>query len=265
MEDQSPTYERIKRYLSAEMTPEEVVAFENDLKSDEELAELLENEKRFLAAIHFIARGTLGAKEIEAQKAQREMLLDAQRRFKSRGKVKRFIQYSVVAAAAALLLFLVVQQFTPSSNNKLYNEFYHPLSIHSPVIEKYAIPDSSLAGKFLDLYNRGAYKSYLDKMESNQTQINQLPSDSIYQKEIINLYAGICLMESNKHAEAVKILSSIDSTSSVYPAALWYSAMGCIKEGEYEGSGIILHKLESTISDYRDSAKIILKMIVEQQ
>lgn len=265
MEDQSPTYERIKRYLSAEMTPEEVVAFENDLNSDEELAELLENEKRFLAAIHFIARGTIDTKEIEAQKGQREMLLEVQRRFKSRGKVKKLIQYSVVAAAAALLVFLVVRQFTPSSNNNLYNEYYHPLSIHSPVIEKYAIPDSSLAGKFLDLYNRGAYKSYLDKMESNQTQINQLPSDSIYQKEIINLYAGICLMESNKHAEAVKILSSIDSTSSVYPAALWYSAMGCLKEGDDEGSSFVLNKLVNSQSEYQDSAKIMLKIISEQQ
>ena len=216
MDDNTYIFELIERYLANELSQAELKSFEDRLKSDKNLAQKVENQKLTHKAADIYAQ--LKTKE----KVKKQFDLVAKSRNNNRRNMLR------IAAAILVLIIAGVALFVPAnySNQALADENFE------------AYPDRiTTMGSSSDEQLATAMKAYNEKdFEKAIDLFSDLP-EGITQKDLVQLYLGISMMETNQLENAkTKFQQLIDASSPQADAAEWYLALAFLQNNEIENA-----------------------------
>ncbi len=232
--------ERIDRYLSGQMSPEERRAFEAELAADESLAQELEAQRemwRFLQRRH----------EREARRKQLQAI--GEEFFQQPARVvpmrTRVLRWAAVAAAVAVLL-VGYWLMRPS----LYEQFaqHPPLAL----VEKSGAATDDLAAAER-AFNGGDYAKAAPILER---WLQRHPDD-----DLVRIYLGIARMEMNQLEEARNLFQNLRTNDpALRDFAQWNLALSYLKEGDTEACRQALHNL-SDGSAYAEQARRLLERL----
>ncbi|MCM4153027.1 hypothetical protein DHD05_15665 [Arenibacter sp. N53] len=165
---------------------------------------------------------------------------------KSPGKLKTEIwKY----AAAILLLISIGGYFLMNNNQPQYNDF-----AALPTISLVQRGDGdSLAKKVENAFNNRSYKEATD-------YLNELIRNNSNNQELL-LYRGIAQIETGAYGNAYKDLDEVASGTSVYKnEALWYKALGLLKQKEYDACKMVLVEIPPTADEYNRAQDLLDKL-----
>lgn len=243
-------YEQIEKYLNGELEGEELLAFENDLRNDAELAK----EVKLYRSIETEMKSAAAEQQEEAE-LRKSLNNLGDTHFKKKAKLvgmKRTWWY-VSAAAASVLIFLLVKPLFNKSfdKDKLYAGYMKEVE-GLPESQRGNNPDS-LYTEAAQLYNHKDYKQALPLLEK---LIEQNKEDIQ-----VKLAAGICYMQVENYSPAVSLFDSIAAGTSVYKnQALWMKALVLLKQNKLAECYDQL-KLIPADADKYEAAQALLKKL----
>ncbi|WP_436517212.1 CDC27 family protein [Ekhidna sp. To15] len=203
--------ERIRAYITNELSPKEKADFEADMDNDAELREAVEKEHMMMKGIAF---------------AERDRLKNMLQKDSARSK------YWYVAAALIPLLIISYFFFSDSSSpQSIYTDYYEPYGVYEFGEVRGGDVSNDLEREAFSAYQNGEYNEAYDLMLQLQSENNQAG---------YNLYAGICLIELGKYKEALDELNQISESSKYFKISLWYRALIHIKLGQINNAKEIL-------------------------
>lgn len=250
--------EKIEAYLDGTLTGKDLEEFETALKTDENLAEEVELERKIIEVLGdpdtFQLREQLdriynklnvtGQLNIEPPKTKVQSI-------KKKIKKWHYAAAILILIATATLLFFILR--TPI-NERLYSENYKPFNISGTVRSK-ENPGKNKFDYALDQYNSGNYEEAFEILKETEA------GDSLYMLSV--LLAGISAMEINKTDEAINCFGKIikEKAALYIEQAEWYSALCFLKKNEMKKAGEIFKRTASGKGYYRDKAKAIYEEI----
>ncbi len=233
--------ERIEAFLSGNMGKGEQLAFEQELKSDPELAEEVALQRDTLALLDMGAE--LDYKE-KLQEIDRDLMVSKSRPLFSQTRI--WLAAAGIFIGACLITWLM---FKPSSSSP-YGEAFVPYQ-----------DLTGLRGDTLDLfrtgmnaYNRGQYDigiGYLkDFVEVNPSDLHA------------RLYLGISYLANEEAEKALFPLSQIPDSSILAPTAHWYHALALGQSSQEEKALEVLCKIAGDLDHaYRERALKLLEKL----
>lgn len=193
------TFEDIDNYLSGEMTAEQQLEFEQQLKVDDQLRKQVD-EFRFLQTTidkHQQAEQTLPElKKILTPLTQTHFQKAAQQKGGRIVSMNRIVTALALAASIALIFFIALPGVSVDD---------YPVDEMSGAITRGAEDDLSKAAQ---LFNN---KQYAEAVTAFQQLKTTKPDDAI-----INYHLGISLLKTNKGAEALLLFEALAKGGSVY-------------------------------------------------
>ncbi|BCY28953.1 tetratricopeptide repeat protein [Flavobacterium okayamense] len=214
--------ELIEKYFENNLTPEEQLLFDEKLNQDAE----------FKAEFEFHLELKNAIKLAERQKIKKEI-----QKFEIEAKTPVFYLKSYFKYAAIFLVMfsLWFVMFNNTNNNELYNSYFDPYpntvisNTRSDVNEKTIIEEAFIA------YDLGEYNKANDLFE------NAL---KVTKTDYILFYKAICLMELNKHKDAIKLFESTNLSNEYLEKSLWFEALCYLK---LNNKSVARQKLETLV------------------
>lgn len=214
--------ELIEKYFENNLTSEEQFLFDEKLNQDAEFKAEFEFHLELKNAINLTER----------QKIKKEI-----QKFEIKAKTPVFYLKSYFKYAAIFLVMfsLWFVMFNNTSNNELYNSYFDPYpntvisNTRSDVNEKTIIEEAFIA------YDLGEYDKANDLFENalNTTKT-----------EYILFYKAICLMELNKHKDAIILFESTNLSNEYHEKSLWFEALCYLK---LNNKSVARQKLETLV------------------
>lgn len=240
-------YDRIDRYLSGQMTPEEGEAFEAEVKADPTLAAEL--------VLQTQARHAARASGKDALKAQ---LMQELKGVKPAAPVRQhpFTRTHMVAAAVIILLIvgpLLYQSLQPPklSMDALYAEVFAP---QPSAYRGETTPEGLSLQQACVPATKGDFATSI-------TQIESLLNDSSFTRQSeAHLLLGMTYLQAGQPQNALKSLKSVAVKSYYYSEAYWYTALAYMKLGDQVKASEVLWDIEAAQGHpYQQQAAYVLK------
>jgi hypothetical protein len=204
------------QYLQGEMTDEDQLIFEEQLKSDPEMASAFETFKDL--NLHLEHKfGQSG--ELESFKDNLKGI--SKKHFKnSKPKVIAFKPWQYAAAASVAVLFGIL--FLDQKSNPTFEEYNQPETAF--FTERGEANDNLKLAQ--DAFNAKQYKTAIPLFETI------LKTD---QSAEIQYFYGVSLLEENKLQEAETVFTALETGNSIYKnKAIWSLALSKLKQKDFK-------------------------------
>ena len=238
------TYDDIDAYLNGEMDPEQQQAFEEQLKTDDQLKKQLD-EFRFLQTTidkHQQAEQTLPElKKILTPLTQTHFHKAEQQKGGRVISMNRIVAGLALAASIALIFFLVVPGVSVDG---------YPVDEMSGAITR---GNETELAKAAQLFNE---EKYAEAVTAFQQLKSSSPDDAT-----INYHLGISLIKTNNDADALPLFEALTKGESVYKEdANFFAALSAYHLRQNEKAKQYAEKLKEE-SRYYKYAKALLKKV----
>lgn len=240
----------ISKYLDGELTPDEVLGFEEALAEDIGLRDELDLYREVDEAISDTEILDLRAQLDEIHEELSPQI--EKRTRKSSGKVLRY----AVAASIAVIISLGTYSlfFKKASNDKIVGQFYKPYDV--TLVNRSQNTDiTPMMREALFLYENGEYREAITVFEEI-IETNEKMTASL-------LYSGISFMEIEEYLKARNSFQEvIDHNDNLYiEQAEWYLGMVFLLTDEKDKAKSQFEKIRKAEGIYQDEAAKILKKI----
>lgn len=164
------------------------------------------------------------------------------------------IRYISLSAAAVIAVFLVIRTLLPSSDpDKLYNSYYEPFKIMSPVTRGASNENNTYSGA-VERYKLGQYDiaaiGFSDAIRNDTTLIAP------------RFYLGVTQMALGNLDQAANILNKLSERGGEYSKeAKWYLGLSYLKTGKPEKARDCFEYLAKSPGFYRERAEKVLRRI----
>lgn len=264
-------YENIQKYLDNELTDSELSAFEQEIKTNELLAQEIDLFKKLP---DYIGEGQSPENDLETEHPQfkaylKEFLSEdskaltleletmgaayLQSEDKDDKKVKSLsINWRVFSAAAVLLILLGGTWFLmkPEDSAKLYSSYVE----HEAIILNQRGSNDETAKIAETLYNQGKYKEAIPLLKAlNEAELNY---------DLV-LALGVAYLELDDFSNALAQFESISQSDAIIKdKSLWYEAVTHLKQDNRELSLQKLQQLQEEYPFYKpeETKKLIKKL-----
>lgn len=251
--------ERIISYLGNEMTGNEILLLENDLKTDLTLQQTLEFVKE--------VDSTLADKEYISFA---EKLQDVRIKFKynkdnskiednkitSKHKFSLGWNLMTIAASLILIIFTVaVIKFTlKPTPESIFAQYYNRYEANIETRSEPTVGTSSLIIA-IQLYDKGSYIAAI------QSFLNIIKSDS--NNTAARFFLGVSYMETKNISKAIENLNFVinQNDTAFVEHAEWYLALCYIKNGQKNDAISMLNKISTSQNFYKKMAVDVLKKL----
>lgn len=275
MEINSDQYERIQKFLDADMTSEEMDAFEKELEASPAMRSQLDFEQS--------VRDHLAMQQMQSSIVDNEKVVPLKHRKKWLG----IAAAASVLAAIATIFFLNTKQNTPTPIAKK-NDTLKIDKIDTSVLPKVApnkikseINYAQLFEEYFELdkapetypiqfadafsrYENGNY-SALEKLDANEIANTRGVDDKQSILETLHYYKGIAFLKTNNNAQALTNLQWVTQNSrndTLKANANWYLGLAYLKKGEIEKAKALFEGL-SSYGRYKKIVKELLEKLKE--
>jgi outer membrane PBP1 activator LpoA protein len=212
--------EKIEKYIQGKLTPDQQLAFEKELASDSQLAELLADYRKSEMAIKAAARQQLReavqtAYDNEDKHLHRRMIM------------RRSI---AIAAGFALLLaagfWLLNSDAGKNNTEELFAQYFEMPA--SPSVRGGNGQTNTKWQQAVDFYEKQEFQSAIPLFQ-------ELLLDGAFdQKESVKLLLGAALLSEDQPNEALEIFDQISPESSFNEDAEWYRVLALLKANRLE-------------------------------
>jgi tetratricopeptide (TPR) repeat protein len=247
--------ETIEKYLQGKLSGEELISFENELKSNKSLADevkLYMEIDGFLKNKNVIDLGEM-LDEIHEEVTSQEISTTKK---KKKGIIHvLFLRWQYAAAVLVFLIGISTVLFytlRPSLNERIYNQYYVPFegSTFMRSDDQQAASEMQLA---LNEYND-------ENFEKAWTMLKNISDKNIADAEAY-FFRGISAMEINDLNDAIASFNNVISNdSSLYnDEALWYLALCYLKMDNKIKALLQFSKVVETNSNHKVEAEEIIE------
>jgi len=241
----------IDKYFDGEMSENELIEFEKNMKSDKKLKAEIEFQKEIQDSLHdkqiFDLKNNLEKIHNEAKIANN---IDANKEPVVR---ELFIKKIQLAAAVIVLMIIASSVFyfvnnRTMSNETLYGIYYEPAK--TMLVERSGNNDEVNLMQALQKYNHNDYTGAIEVFEKD---------NSIMAK----FYLALSYMETNRMLDAVNLLKAIieENDNLFVDQAEWYLGLCYLKLNETEKALIQFSKISQSNSTYKIKSEEVLKNI----
>ncbi|MEL6657933.1 MAG: tetratricopeptide repeat protein [Bacteroidota bacterium] len=244
--------EYIDAYLRGELSPEQVQEFEQEMKTNKELAQALNERQKLMNVIDL-----LGDQQLQRRVGQIAKEYHEKGQTKpTRLRIMRSAWWVAAAGIALLVCAYFLLNRTPPTPQELYaaNFSLYPIEIGT----RSELNDTMrLELEAEKRYNSGAFAEVLPLLDSAAI----LTADTKWQ-----LAKGICQMELGDHQAAVRSLQVLITEQDILyeMPARWYTALSYLKLGDLDQAQAQLEVLASNSGGFRQSEAVELIEAVKQ-
>jgi len=244
MEDSTYTIEYIDRYLSGDLSKEEVQLFEKQMEEDAELKQSVQEVIRAKAASYLAGR----------EKWVGEM----NQKFDQHLGPRRFNFWPLLLAAVVAIFLVLTGLWWFQQKNTL-----SPGEIYAQVYTVPGAPEYRGDAQDLDSLLAHAYTSFNSKAyeEALSTFDILLSREDLQKRGEVLFFKGIALLETEQNEDALTILSEV--TGAYEESAQFYSAITLLKRGEISSSRAALQELIKLDGTLKSRAEEVLKLVGE--
>lgn len=261
--------DQIEDFLNNNLTPEDQVAFEQEMATNAELAEEVEFHKDVLLGIDI--GGPKAFKNIVTNvhadlKEEGFFSEKASTSPQSTGRIRSLGSVRVLAIAASFALLLLAGWWIisqPSSPQDLYAQHFDAsqdvlsIQIDDRLAETGFGTNKALLGDLkagMDAYNAGNFNQAITVFEQYQ---QAAPQDPL--APVANYYQALALMQQGNVDQAIGLWQSLDLTnqSGLQEDANWYLALCYLQKNDVESASPLLDALQDS-QKYQEKAKNIL-------
>ncbi len=247
--------DRVSAYLRDELTTQERLNFESDLKTDSKVAEELAFQESLNKAIESTRSEELKASFIALENS----LVGKENEEGSNAKTpKRKLLIGgiiLLLLASALLFYLFSGTGKSLDEHKMYAENYatYPNTLLDIERGENTNQINDLV-EIMQLYDKGQYQDVLKNITSYQGE----------KEQELKFYQAISLMELKKYESAIEIFENLEKTklSNFQSAIYWYSALAYLKLEKHSKSIAQLEKLIVASDKYQNTkARALLERL----
>lgn len=243
--------DRILKYLSGELSPDELRSFQEDLASN---AELQKEHEEVSAAFELIRDQLQLRDELSfRQKLQEAMDHEPAPSVRPARRIRPW-WYLLVAVAATLAILLVVNLGAPG-NEKLWSRYYKPEK--DPVLLAYHQDTRGEQDAAIVQFQSGNYREAMRMLEP---MVSKAPEN----KGLL-LYYLLSAMELNREGEIIDTVMAADfELSHLADQALsWYGALALVKSDRRQEALKMLNPLLQEPGPYQSRAEKLLKLLLK--
>ncbi|WP_425390483.1 tetratricopeptide repeat protein [Ekhidna sp.] len=222
--------EQIRKYIQDKLSSNEKADFELSLDRDSDLREEVEKERLVMKGIALAERERLKSSLGHENKTQTKY-------------------WYVVAALIPLLIISYLFIYDSQNTNSIYADYYEPYGVYEFGEVRGESERDELESMAFGAYKAGKYSEAYDLIIQLQRENNKVG---------YNLYAGICLLETEKYNEALKVLNQIPDSSKYYDIGIWYQSLTLIKLDQIDEASELLESLVEKDNGLAKKAKEIL-------
>jgi len=242
--------DRSIKYLSGEMSLEEVGSFENELLSNNLLKEQFDD----VSTAYELIKEQLQLKD---EKAFRNRLLEVMERREEVGlppSKKRSIWYFLLPLAATLALLLALF-LTNRDSDRLFSRYYNPGQ--DPVVLAYSHQTRGEAGTGIIQYQNGQYRECMEIMQN----LSEVDPENL----LVALYYLLASVEIDLQEQALEKLGTITVNNKIQlgQSISWYRSLALIKSGRGKEAVEILLPLTEEQGPYQSNAIRLQKSLLK--
>jgi hypothetical protein len=240
--------DRIIRYLSGELTPEQSRNFREEMENNPRLREEYD---QFSAAYRLIG-DQIRRMDEEAFRSRLERVMEKRGDHKDRRRARRrpgWYFFLPVAASLAILLAIYVL----NQRQDLYKEFFDPGG--DPVLQVLSQKTRNANGSSMDFYTQGKFRAAYDRAEES---LSNDPADRM--SLLVQLLAALELdLEQDSRIVADHI--EADTMDVMGQSLTWYHAIAMVKTGRESEALELLEPLVDQPGPYHSNAHKLQKML----
>jgi tetratricopeptide (TPR) repeat protein len=236
----------IERYLQDRMSPEERLAFENNINANPEL------KAEF--ALHRSMHTILGN---PAERTYRTTLQQTSSQWHERNLVSKRreilpVRTILSIAAALLVIIMVFAWFDREDSTDVFAQNFEPYTM---ILTERAIGDTARTAKLLSQaiahYNSGRFENAANTF----TQLRNAGMDEV----TIQFYEAVSLLESGKHNEATQLLQDLIERPDhlLKEQSRWYLGLALWQNGSIEEARKVFQSIKPGKYHYEKAAKIV--------
>ncbi len=241
--EESNQYEQIQRYLDAALSDEERKKFEQQLKSDKKLEELVLLQKKLKRVLNSetTIRNTLSVIRTEEEAISKRLKPQKRNR-----KIFRFMGI----AASILLIAVAIWFFLPSTTQNNFGAFHK----HNQISLNQKSGTTTNLSKLEELFNKANYKECLEKIKPSW--VEELKDMDVW------LIQGIAQYETKQYKEALRSFDHIiQSDALIQGKANWYKAGVLLEMKKIDDAKIILEQIiKDKTFQFREAEKILMTL-----
>ena len=241
----------IDKYLNKELTKEELVLFNDKLKTDKDFAEEVKLYQEIENTL------TTRVSNYKDENDLRNTLEDLGAEFVSKklekrdekkvSKVFSLQKYSKYLVAASLVLFATLFFF--NNGKPSYADFAN----HDTIDVVFRGNTNNHLVLAENAFNAKDYKTAEKELRAvlfiNSTKVE------------LQMYLGVCLLEQNYFDKAESIFNRIKDGNSIYKNnATWYLALSKLKQKDYVSCKTYLEMIPKDAEDYENAKKLLKKL-----
>lgn len=262
MKENSEILKLIESYLEGELSDTEKVAFEQRLKTDEDLAKHLQ--------LHQEVDLALGdPKSLEMENILSEIGDEFSEKYQTPIKEitpptrNRFLRPLSIAASLILLAAVLWWQFGNNSSTdpqQLFTDFYQPYSVSNTIRSTNGSPDSKLADgqkKYQDKNYKEAISIFEDILKVEKPTSEQTPA--------VHFFKGLSHLELDEYMQADDDLNQVLNISNhtYTQQAQWYLALIKLNQGQTDRTIFWLKEVlkTSTNGKFAEQARQLLEAL----
>ncbi len=246
MERTPEIFEKIERYLTNRLSPEELVDFENEIANNPKLQSEIETHK----TLH----NTLSDQETLLVK---EKLIKVSKEVKKEeSSFVKSIFSSPLKIAATIIMLLGISAFlwnTLDSTEELrdlYVAHYTPF----PAEDITRGQANTTLQNIMDHYNKGAYEKVITTLEKNTNLIDQ---------NELSVYLGISYLNTSQEQKAILQFERVSEKNRHHEASRWYLSLTYLKLNDTQRTIQILEEIIKYNGVYKNNAARLLRALNE--
>lgn len=241
MERTPEIFDKIEGYLSHTLPKEEIVAFEKELATNQELQQEVEK--------HRVLHKTLSDQDTLDFKEKLMQISATIKKEQNSPSTLVSAPYWKIAASIAILLGVGVLLWyayinQPNNTQDLYGAFYEPFPVEDVIRGN---TNNEEIQSVVKNYARGAYDSVAVVLEKHPNLNSQL------QLYLANSYLNI-----NQEEKAMSLFKDIKSSGKYYEVAKWYLSLTYLKLNTPKKSIPLLKEIITYNGAYKDKATRLL-------
>ncbi len=242
MKESPELTERIGAYVSGNMTPSEIMQFEQEIAVDVALQKEVELQRQLH---NFLSKKGALAYRKRVQEIRTEML---EQPSPLKAKKQHTSGYWKIAATIVVLLSLGLgvwrfQDHAEGRNDVVFKQYYTPFPAEDEkrgeLVEEEVI-------QLTKLYRNGYYQDVINFYKNT----SEIALDPLEQ-----LYVGNSYLQLSQSVAALKILQQIPESSPYYEDGLWYQALCYLKQDDNMQTKKVLQSLIMYDGRYKDQAE----------
>ena len=259
----SDVFDHIDKYLDGDLTPEELLIFQQELQSNEELREQLKLEKDMRAllsdddwvetdsvSIHNSEEGKKLKNFYQSNEAQsmQNTIREVVQENRTGGK-RKFIWLSI-AASVAVLITSTLLIFKDGGTSDLYAAYINKEELPSMITRSNG---EGVLEKAQLLFEEGNYKKAIENFEDYQKQKDSL-------NPLSYIYLGISYLEEAKYKKAKEQFEMLSKSNTLQSEkADWYLLLTYLKQGNRKEAKLILDKILQSDESYNYNRALLIK------